>query len=416
MKSKKHRTAKNVTTIYVVLTLLTTLSASFIWGVNTLFLLDAGLSNTEAFTANAFFTAGMVLFEVPTGVVADTWGRRMSFLIGTITLLFSTLFYLYLWYIQGAFYLWAISSMIIGLGFTFFSGAVEAWIVDALHNKGFKGSLESVFAKGQIASGLAMLIGSVAGGVMAQYTNLGVPFILRMIMLVLTFLVAFIFMEDWGFTPKKVSQPYKEMSKIFKASIEHGWKNRPVRWLIQAAPFTFGIGIFAFYAMQPYLLELYGDAKAYSIAGLTAAIVAGAQMVGGIIVPYVRKLFRLRTTILAISIVINAVVLILIGHTDHFYIAIALLIVWGMVYSLVMPVRQAYLNELIPSEQRATVLSFDSLVGSSGAVFTQPALGKAADVYSYSTAYLISGAVQLFALPFTLLARKEKASSDNIVT
>ena len=52
--------------IYLLLTLLSTLAASFIWGINTLFLLDAGLSNAEAFAANAFFTAGMVIFEVPT--------------------------------------------------------------------------------------------------------------------------------------------------------------------------------------------------------------------------------------------------------------------------------------------------------------------------------------------------------------
>ena len=51
-----------------------------------------------------------------------------------------------------------------------------------------------------------------------------------------------------------------------------------------AAPFTFGVGIYAFYALQPYLLELYGDPTAYSVAGLAAAIVAGAQIVGGLIV------------------------------------------------------------------------------------------------------------------------------------
>ena len=51
-------TARVVERTYLLLTLLTTLAASFIWGINTLFLLDAGLTNTEAFAANAFFTAG----------------------------------------------------------------------------------------------------------------------------------------------------------------------------------------------------------------------------------------------------------------------------------------------------------------------------------------------------------------------
>jgi hypothetical protein len=54
--------ARKTQRIYLTLTLGNTLAASFIWGINTLFLLDAGLSNLEAFAANAFFTAGMVLF------------------------------------------------------------------------------------------------------------------------------------------------------------------------------------------------------------------------------------------------------------------------------------------------------------------------------------------------------------------
>src|SRR3989442_5846483 len=118
---------------YLVLLLGNTLAASLIWGINRLFLLDAGLSNLEAFAANAFFTAGMVVFEIATGIVADTWGRRVSYLLGTVSLAGSTLLYYVLWQTSAPFWQWAIVSMLLGLGFTFFSGAVEAWVVDALH-------------------------------------------------------------------------------------------------------------------------------------------------------------------------------------------------------------------------------------------------------------------------------------------
>ena len=155
--------ARTVERTYLVLTLFTTLAASFIWGINTLFLLDAGLDNTQAFTVNAFFTVGQVLFEVPTGVVADTRGRRFSFLLGAATLLLSTLLYLVMWQVRAGLLGWAIASILLGLGFTFFSGATEAWLVDALKATGFRGTLESVFAKAQIVSGAAMLTGSVAG-------------------------------------------------------------------------------------------------------------------------------------------------------------------------------------------------------------------------------------------------------------
>src|SRR4051795_8869953 len=169
-------TPRSVQRTYLLLMLGNTLAASLIWGINTIFLLDAGLSNLEAFAANAFFTAGMVLFEVPTGIVADTVGRRASYLLGTLTLVVSTLLYVLLWDMEAAFWLWALVSLLLGLGFTFFSGAVEAWLVDALEATGFTGEMESVFGRGQMVTGVGMLTGSVAGGFIAAQISLGAPF------------------------------------------------------------------------------------------------------------------------------------------------------------------------------------------------------------------------------------------------
>jgi MFS family permease len=405
---------RGVIRVYLLLTLLATLAASFIWGINTLFLLDAGLSNTEAFAANAFFTAGMVLFEVPTGVIADTWGRRASYLLGAVTLLLSTGLYYVMWVIEAPFWGWAVASAVIGLGFTFFSGAVEAWLVDALNFTGYDGALDPVFAKGQVVSGIAMLTGSVAGGFVAQATSLGVPYILRAVLLGLTFGVAFLFMHDLGFSPERSEGPIAEVRKVARASVDSGLRNPPVRWLMLAAPFSAGVGIYAFYAMQPYLLELYGDETAYGVAGLAAAVIAGAQIVGGLIVPWVRRLFSRRTNALILATVISAVVLALIGLTSSFVVAVVLLVVWAMTFTASMPLRQAFVNGLIPSEQRATVLSFDSLMGSAGGVVIQPALGRVADVWSYSASYVVGAAVQAVAVPFVILARRENAASDPI--
>src|ERR671920_875035 len=177
-------TARSIQRTYLVLMLGNTLAASFIWGINTIFLLDAGLSNLEAFAANAFFTAGMVIFEVPTGIVADTVGRRRSYLLGTVTLSATTLLYVLLWQVEAPFWQWAAVSLLLGLGFTFFSGAVEAWLVDALTATGFTGELEAVFGRGQVVTGVGMLTGSVAGGFIAQQASLGVPFVLRGLILI----------------------------------------------------------------------------------------------------------------------------------------------------------------------------------------------------------------------------------------
>src|SRR4051812_36750119 len=156
-------TSTRVRRTYYVLEFGNTLAASLIWGVNTILLLDAGLNNFEAFAANAFFTAGMVLFEVPTGIVADWWGRRASYLLGTVTLAVTTVLYVWLWQAGGPFWAWAASSVLIGLGFTFFSGATDAWLVDALRATGYAGTLDEVFARAQVFTGVGMLVGAAGG-------------------------------------------------------------------------------------------------------------------------------------------------------------------------------------------------------------------------------------------------------------
>jgi len=407
-------TPRSIQRTYLTLLLGNTLAASFIWGINTIFLLDAGLTNLEAFAANAFFTAGMVLFEVPTGIVADTVGRRRSYLLGTVTLTVSTFLYVLLWQVEAPFWEWAIASMLLGLGFTFFSGAVEAWLVDALTATGFSGEMESVFGRGQIVTGAAMLTGSVAGGFIAQQTSLGVPFVLRGGVLIVMFGVAFRLMHDIGFAPEKGGRPLAEMRKVAANSIEYGWRIPAVKWLMVEALFTGGVGIYAFYALQPYLLELYGDPHAYQIAGLVAAIVAGAQIAGGVAAPRIRRLFRRRTSALIATAALSVITLGLVGLAKSFWAVIGLIVIWGLLFAATMPIRQTYLNGLIPSRQRATILSFDSMMSSSGGVWTQPILGRVADSSGYAASYLVSAGISVLALPFIALSRNQHAPADTL--
>ena len=88
---------------------------------------------------------------------------------------------------------------------------------------------------------------------------------------------------------------------------------------------------------------------------------------------------------------LTVVLLALVGLTNDFRFALALLVVWAMIFALEAPMRQAYINGLIPSEQRATVLSFDNLMGSVGGVVAQPALGRVADVNGYGASYVVGG-------------------------
>ena len=372
---------------YYVLLLGNTLAASLIWGINTIFLLDAGLSNFEAFAANAFFTAGMVLFEVPTGIVADMWGRRASFLFGTITLAAATALYVTLWRVEAPFWQWAIVSVLLGLGFTFFSGATEAWLVDALQATGYEGSLEAVFGRAQVITGAATLGGSAGGGFLAQATNLGVPFVVRAVVLLLMFVVALVLMRDIGFTPNRQGRPLTEIRRIASNSVEYGWRVPAIRNIMLA-----------------------GDREAYGIAGVAAGILATAQIAGGLLAPRLRRLVPRRTSALLLGSAVAAAAVLLMGLITNFYAVLALTVMWGVIFAAVMPIRQAYINGLIPSPQRATILSFDSLT-----VLAQPALGRAADVWGYPASYVLSGVLTGLALPFIARARAQNAPADHEV-
>ena len=123
------------------------------------------------------------------------------------------------------FWAWALASALLGLGFTFFSGAVQAWLVDALTFTGYfdnGGQLETVLAKGEIVEGAAMLRG------------------------------------------KRLTE--SEASCAHRSRMDSA--TRPSGGSMLEAPFTGGVMIYAFYAMQPNLLELYGNQRAFAIAGL----------------------------------------------------------------------------------------------------------------------------------------------------
>jgi MFS family permease len=400
---------------YLVISALFTLSASVIWGVNTLFLLDAGLDIFEVFIANAAFTAGMVLFEVPTGVVADTSGRRRSFLLSAATLTVGTLGYVAISAMGGGLLLFVLASVVLGLGFSFYSGAVEAWLVDALNATGYQGQLDRVFGRGEMVSGAAMLIGSVGGGVLGNF-DLAWPFVVRSALLAAVFLVGLRAMHDVGFTPRTttLSALPREMGNVLDASVKFGWRSRSVRLLMIVALFQGGFMMWGFYAWQPYFLELLGR-DAVWVAGVVAALVALATIAGNALLEFFTRFCGRRTTLLLAASAVMAAASTGIGLAGSFWVAVALLLVSNVAEGVGTPVQQAYLHNVVPSAQRATVVSSVSLVASAGGIGGQLGLGYLSRAQSVAAGYVTGGLALLLTLPPLLLLRRMRQDADVIV-
>src|ERR1051325_3045860 len=292
-------TPERIARAYYVIAGIFTLSASLIWGVNTLFLLRVGkLSLFEVFLANAIFTGSMALFEVPTGIVADTRGRRLSFLLSLAVLFAGTLGYVLVPRFGGGIIAFSVASVVIGLGYTFYSGAVEAWVVDALGAAGYSKPIDQVMARGSTISSAAMLIGTVGGGLLGNI-DLSLPYIARAVLLVIAFGIATVTMHDIGFVVRDL--PLRavpaEMARVGRESIQFGWNSSRARLAILAGAMPAVFMEWSYHAWQPYFLSLLGS-NAVWVLGTIAAATAIAMMAGNSLVEQLTRFCGTRTALL----------------------------------------------------------------------------------------------------------------------
>lgn len=401
--------------VYFTISGLYTLSASLIWGINTLFLLHAGLNIFQVFLVNAVFSVGMTLFEVPTGVLADARGRRVSFLLSTLVLSAGTLGYVFGAQLPGSFWFLAVASLVIGLGFTFYSGAVDAWMVDALKATGYMGSLDRIFARSSFISGAAMLVGTVSGGILGSF-NLAIPYVLRAMLLLLLFGLAYFTMHEIGFQPKAITFKAipEEMKAVAQTSLRYGWKQPGLRLLMLMSFVQTGFMYWGFYAWPPYFLALLGREAAW-VSGVIAALISLATMGGNSLVEWFSRFCGKRTTLMIWAAAISTLAIIGVGLVNSFWAAVVLFLIFMAASGVSTPVHQAYLHKLAPSEQRAAIVSFDSMIGNSGGILGQTGLGYLSEKTSIATGYVVGGVATLLVLPILFALRRLDEPADRIV-
>jgi MFS family permease len=336
-------------------------------------------------------------------------------LLSVAVILVGTVGYVAVSAVGGGLPLFAPMSVVLGLGYTFYSGATEAWLVDAFQATAYDGELAQVFARSSIISGAAMLLGTMGGGLLGS-VHLSIPFLARAGLLAAVFVVAYLTMHDIGFSPRAIPwvELPREMRKVAQASIAFGWRKSSVRLIILA---SFAQALFmawGFYAWQPHFLDLLGRDAPW-VAGVVAALISLATIAGNSLVEWFTRFCGRRTTLLLWAAGIQTVAAIGVGLAGSFSLAVALYLVVMGATGVWGPVKQAYLHQLVPSEQRATVISFDSLVASGGSVLGQTGLGRIAQVHSFGAGYVVGGLATALAWPVVLLLRRRNDAADIIV-
>jgi MFS family permease len=235
-------------------------------------------------------------------------------------------------------------------------------------------------------------------------------------LLAAVFAYAFYAMHDIGYSPKKLrlSALPSEMRRVAQASVQYGWRKQPIRLLVVASFIQSIFLAWGFYAWQPYFLELLGQELTW-VAGVISALIAVATIAGNSIVEWVTRFCGKRTTLLMWAAGIQTVAAIGVGLAGSFWLAVALYLVFTAAMGVWMPVKQAFLHQNIPSEQRATVISFDSLIASGGSVFGQSGLGYLSQSRSIASGYVVGGLATVFILPVVLILRRLDDPADLIV-
>jgi MFS family permease len=404
-------TPRSIIGTYIATNALFTLSTSIIWGVNTLFLLRAGLSIFEVFLVNAAFSVGDLVFQVPTGVIADTLGRKFSFLLSLATLFVSTLVYVGAFRYHWGIWVFAASSVFLGLGFTFYTGAVEAWVVDALNRVGYTGMRQQVFAWGNMSFSAAMLVGTLAGGFLGQ-VDIALPFLVRAAMLVLTFLLALFFMhETRPARPALSAMAFTARSReVLVTGLSYCMHNPVVRPMLFASAVQGLFFMFGFYSWQRYFLDVLGS-EAVWLTGVVAALYALSGIIGNSLVnratrggtaPAAPLLARLALWQAILVVVIGAFGMLLPKDARGvlpFVVVVTLYVASGVLFGIFRPVRQAFINPHLRAEQRATALSLDVLFNDAGGAVGQPGLGWLSQVVSIPFAWVVSGIVLTLGYP-----------------
>src|SRR6266568_168958 len=314
---------------YYAITALFNLAMSLIWGIDTLFKLGAGLDIFHVMLTNAAFTLGSMVFEIPTGVVADTVGRRISLLLCLATLFVTTLLYVGIAWRGGGFWPFAAVSVFLGLGYTFYTGAVDAWLVDALKAAGYTQPLEPVFAKSQMLFGAGMLLGTIGGGLLGQ-VHLYIPYLVRAAVVVPLFALAWFAMPEPGFTPRtlELRRVPAEMRKVFGEGLTYGLHHPVVRPVMLASLVWMSFLIFGFYSWQRYFLDLLGKNLVW-VDGVISSLLGLSMIAGNVLVGPISRVLRARTGVLMGSVAVQAVATVLCGVLTNFYVVVALYLVYG---------------------------------------------------------------------------------------
>jgi DHA3 family tetracycline resistance protein-like MFS transporter len=354
----------------------------------------------------ATFEASILLFEMPTGLVADIYGRRISVILSAVFSLISGFVFIFFPFLAG----FVVAEILAGLGETLRSGALEAWLVDSLKHEGKEEKVKSAFAVGTKFKSAGNLLGLVLGGYLASLNMklVWVPFTALFLILSLFLIMK---MKEKYWSERKASEKAKPgLSETVKQSISVLKSQR----LILALLILFLFSEFAFETISQFW-QVHFDENLSIATQYFGWIAAVAFALTILLIDKVTALsgkFKRETSSLIILELLFMLSLLLIALVSSPLLAVIVFVLLHSFVNFKEPIFLDLYNKRIPSAQRATLLSFQSLAGSTGEVLAGLCIGVIAMKFGLRITFGF-GTVLLFVgiVAFLLLATSKPRRS-----
>lgn len=349
--------------------------------------IEQGFSLTAITSAEGLFLVGVVVLEVPTGAVADKWGRSRSMALGAFFLGISVLVFAFTTsfaILLASFMLWSVAS-------TLMSGADMALLFDTLKAGGRESEYERVAGRGAALNWSGVGVATLLGGPVAALFDIRFTIFLGAATCLVTGLIALALWEPPHARGDKPAEPYL---RSIRGAFQEVSATADLRAVILLAGVTMAALHGVQYLVQPFLVDRQIEVGVGF--SLLQVPLFGAGMLGALFAARVAGQNRTRRALFAVPL-IGAAGCLTLALTPGMgaYAAFPVVVLVG---SMLQPLSTGYVNRRVGSERRATILSMQGMVMSLVMAAMVPALGLFTDTWGLGVAFSACAGVAIAAL------------------
>ncbi|MDH6304691.1 MFS family permease [Parabacteroides sp. PF5-5] len=359
-----------------------------------LFYGEHGLGLQDVFILKSVYSIVAVTLEIPSGYLADVWGRRKCLILGCILFFCGYLCYSFTF----TFAAFLVAEVLLGAGQTLVNGADSALLYDTtVHYK-----KENLYLRyeGRITmiGNFAEAVAGIIGGLLAAY-SLRLPFYGQAVIAFTGIPAAFALKEIR--LADKTQNPLSEILRIIKYSL---FTNRKLCYNIMFSGVIGAATLTMAWFVQPLLIYLETPTSYFGIIWTVLNLTVGIAALYSDRIE--ERLGMKRSNILILVFIVGGYVALAYNLS---YLGLAVLWVFYIFRGFATPILKGYINQLTFSDMRATVLSIRNFVIRLMFAAIAPFIGWLNDAYSLQTALLVSSLVIFIpGLLFLLLQIREE--------